>query len=85
MNGIDAYGQTLGDKIIGLKDEVAGKITRNPEKVQHGKEQKSGELKRKQLEEKDVRRDTRSMRLIADHFLRGIERGPFRACRRQEA
>ncbi|KAI0683277.1 hypothetical protein BC835DRAFT_1396075 [Cytidiella melzeri] len=39
------------DKITGLKDEIVGKITRNQDKVQHGHEQRTGELKKKKFEE----------------------------------
>lgn len=46
--------QTTGDKIQGLKEEIAGKVTRNPEKVEHGKELRTGELKKKKHEEDQV-------------------------------
>ena len=36
------------DKLTGLKEEVKGKVTRKPDLVQHGKELRTGELKRKQ-------------------------------------
>ncbi|KAF8802503.1 hypothetical protein BYT27DRAFT_7172964 [Phlegmacium glaucopus] len=42
-------GPTLGDKIMGLKEEIAGKLTRNPEKVKHGHDILTGEEKRKKL------------------------------------
>ncbi|KAI0087150.1 hypothetical protein BDY19DRAFT_873386, partial [Irpex rosettiformis] len=42
---------TASDKIAGWKDELVGKITRNQEKVHHGREQRTGELKRKKFEE----------------------------------
>ncbi|GJE92466.1 hypothetical protein PsYK624_086200 [Phanerochaete sordida] len=45
---------TTFDKIQGLKEELAGKVTRKPEKAQHGKEMRTGELKRKQHEEDDA-------------------------------
>ncbi|KAJ3712111.1 hypothetical protein DFJ43DRAFT_80220 [Lentinula guzmanii] len=44
-------GATLSDKISGLKEELKGKVTKNPELVEHGKEKKTGDLKRKELEE----------------------------------
>ena len=50
----DGVCQTTFDKIQGLKEELAGKVTRNPDKAQHGKEMRTGELKRKQHEEDDV-------------------------------
>lgn len=46
--------QTAYDKLEGLKEEIKGKVTRNPDKVQHGKEMRTGELKRKQHEQDDV-------------------------------
>ncbi|KAI0343826.1 hypothetical protein BDW22DRAFT_1328852 [Trametopsis cervina] len=42
---------TTGDKVVGIKDEIVGKITRNQDKAQHGHEQRTGELKRKKFEE----------------------------------
>ena len=47
--------QTTSEKIEGLKEQIAGKITRNPEKAEHGKEMRTGELKKKKKEEDDVR------------------------------
>ncbi|KAJ3776191.1 hypothetical protein FB446DRAFT_722223 [Lentinula raphanica] len=44
-------GATLNDKISGLKEELKGKVTKNPDLVEHGKEKKTGELKKKELEE----------------------------------
>lgn len=41
---------TLGEKWTGLKEEVKGKVKHNPEEVQHGKELRSGELKRRERE-----------------------------------
>lgn len=43
------FTQTLADKIQGLKYEIKGKITGNPDLVQHGREVKSGEERRKKL------------------------------------
>lgn len=45
---------TAYDKLEGLKEEIKGKVTRNPDKVQHGKEMRTGELKRKQHEQDDA-------------------------------
>ncbi|KAF8150725.1 hypothetical protein B0H34DRAFT_801654 [Crassisporium funariophilum] len=42
-------GPTLEDKIMGLKEELEGKITRNPERVHHGHDILSGEDRRKKL------------------------------------
>ena len=44
----------MTDKVVGLKDEAIGKVTHNKDKATHGKQQRTGELKRKQLEEDDV-------------------------------
>ncbi|KAJ4467110.1 hypothetical protein C8R41DRAFT_871485 [Lentinula lateritia] len=44
-------GASLGDKLTGLKEELKGKVTKNPGLVEHGKEMKSGELKKKEEEE----------------------------------
>jgi len=35
---------TMGEKIKGTMETVTGKVTRNPEKVEHGRELKSGEV-----------------------------------------
>ncbi|KAF5342239.1 hypothetical protein D9611_001928 [Ephemerocybe angulata] len=42
---------TFGEKFEGLKEEVKGKIRRNPEEIEHGKEMVSGELKRRERDE----------------------------------
>lgn len=49
------YGQGagLGDKLGGLQEEVKGKITKNPELVEHGREQRTGILKKKEQEQDD--------------------------------
>ncbi|TCD69295.1 hypothetical protein EIP91_008050 [Steccherinum ochraceum] len=44
-------GASGGDKLTGWKVEIAGKITRNPQKVQHGKDMRTGELKKKEKED----------------------------------
>jgi len=46
-------GASGGDKIAGWKEEIVGKILRNPEKVQHRKEVRTGELKKREQEEED--------------------------------
>ncbi|KAG2059306.1 hypothetical protein BDR06DRAFT_949333 [Suillus hirtellus] len=49
------YGQGagLGEKLGGLQEEVKGKITRNPELVEHGRERRTGILKKKEQEQDD--------------------------------
>lgn len=49
------YQQGVGfsEKIQGLKEQVKGKITKNPDLVEHGKERRTGVLKKKE-EEEDV-------------------------------
>ncbi|KAJ3887976.1 hypothetical protein GG344DRAFT_68348 [Lentinula edodes] len=44
-------GPSLTDKLSGLKEELKGKVTKNPGLVEHGKEMKTGELKKKEQEE----------------------------------
>ncbi|KAM5536048.1 hypothetical protein V8D89_010306 [Ganoderma adspersum] len=46
------YGKGTGtaDKLQGLKEEFKGKVLHKPELVQHGRELRSGELKRKEKE-----------------------------------
>ncbi|KAJ3925414.1 MAG: hypothetical protein NXY57DRAFT_967871 [Lentinula lateritia] len=44
-------GASLTDKLTGLKEELKGKVTKNPGLVEHGREMKSGELKKKEEEE----------------------------------
>jgi len=46
-----ARGVTTGDKLEGFKEEAKGKILRKPDLVQHGKELRTGELKKKKEEE----------------------------------
>ncbi|KAJ7267401.1 hypothetical protein C8J57DRAFT_1469628 [Mycena rebaudengoi] len=38
----------LSDKIVGLKEQVIGKLTKNPELATHGHDLKTGELKKKE-------------------------------------
>ncbi|CAA7266880.1 unnamed protein product [Cyclocybe aegerita] len=42
-------GPTLEEKVAGLKEELMGKVTRSPARVQHGRELLSGEERRKKL------------------------------------
>ena len=41
--------QTIGEKIDGMKEEIKGKVKHDPELVQHGRDQRTGELKRKEM------------------------------------
>ncbi|KAI9063625.1 hypothetical protein FKP32DRAFT_686550 [Trametes sanguinea] len=43
-------GATTGDKLTGLKEEVKGKILRKPDVVEHGRELRTGEIKKKEQE-----------------------------------
>jgi len=45
---------TMGDKFTGLKEEIMGKVKKNPELVQKGHERRAGELKKKEREEKET-------------------------------
>ena len=36
-----------------MKEQLAGKITHNPEKAEHGREMRTGELKKKEKEARD--------------------------------
>ncbi|KAI6038523.1 hypothetical protein EDC04DRAFT_2693803 [Pisolithus marmoratus] len=42
------------EKLQGLKDEIKGKISGKPELVEHGRERRTGELKRKERERADT-------------------------------
>ncbi|KAJ4474342.1 hypothetical protein J3R30DRAFT_3707147 [Lentinula aciculospora] len=44
-------GATLSDKITGLKEELKGKVTKNSELLERGRERKTGELKKKEHEQ----------------------------------
>ena len=57
----------MTEKVAGLKEEVVGKVKKDPAKVQHGKEKRTGELKRKQLEEGDVRLTLPSSPIYVGH------------------
>lgn len=41
--------QSISDKVDGLKQEIKGKIKYDPELVVHGREQRTGELKLKEM------------------------------------
>ncbi|EJU05546.1 hypothetical protein DACRYDRAFT_19997 [Dacryopinax primogenitus] len=47
-------GPDLADRIGGFQEELRGKITHNAERVQHGHDRMTGELKRKEQEEYDA-------------------------------
>ena len=51
---LNARLQSTGDKLEGLKEEMKGKVLHKPDLVQHGHDLRTGELKRKQMEN-DVR------------------------------
>jgi uncharacterized protein YjbJ (UPF0337 family) len=57
------------DKITGLKEEVTGKVTKNPDLVAKGHDRLTGELKHKELAEDAVSAaaDIRMYRLILDN------------------
>ncbi|KAG1813530.1 uncharacterized protein BJ212DRAFT_1300938 [Suillus subaureus] len=46
-------GAGLGEKLSGLQEEIKGKITKNPELVEHGRERRTGILKQKEQEQDD--------------------------------
>ncbi|KAF5327531.1 hypothetical protein D9619_004368 [Psilocybe cf. subviscida] len=46
-------GPTLEDKMMGIKEEIKGKLTRNSERVEHGREIKSGKEREKKLTGED--------------------------------
>ncbi|KAF9240040.1 hypothetical protein BU15DRAFT_74268 [Melanogaster broomeanus] len=43
-----AFEASLGEKVSGLMEEIKGKILKEPALVEHGRERRTGELKRKQ-------------------------------------
>ena len=43
--------QAINEKIDGLKQEIKGKIKHDPELVERGRQQRTGELKRKEMKE----------------------------------
>lgn len=53
---ISIIPQTAIEKFEGLKEQLVGKVTHNADKAEHGRELRTGELKRKQQQENDVRR-----------------------------
>ncbi|RPD65104.1 hypothetical protein L226DRAFT_556117 [Lentinus tigrinus ALCF2SS1-7] len=46
-------GASTGDKFAGMKEEVKGKILHKPDLVEHGRELRSGVVKKKQMEDDD--------------------------------
>lgn len=54
-----AYGKGpgLGEKITGIKQQIKGKLSHNPELVEQGQLRKTGELKKRQQEDKDPFQD----------------------------
>jgi hypothetical protein len=44
--------QGIGEKIAGIKEQVKGKITKNPDLVEHGQLRRTGELQKREAEEK---------------------------------
>ncbi|CCM01770.1 uncharacterized protein FIBRA_03837 [Fibroporia radiculosa] len=46
-------GATTGDKLQGFQEQIKGKILRKPDVAQHGKDLRTGELKRRQQQEDD--------------------------------
>ncbi|KAI0782732.1 hypothetical protein C8Q75DRAFT_786618 [Abortiporus biennis] len=46
-------GASGSDKITGWKEEIEGKVLRNPAKLQHGKDLRTGELKKREQAEED--------------------------------
>ncbi|TFY77009.1 hypothetical protein EWM64_g7004 [Hericium alpestre] len=49
-----ARGAGFEDKIGGLSEELRGKVMRKPELVEHGRERRTGELKRKEKAQADA-------------------------------
>lgn len=49
-----AMGASVSEKLEGLKDEIKGKITGKPQLVEHGRELRTGELKRKEKAQADA-------------------------------
>jgi len=45
--------QAISEKIDGLKEEIKGKIKHDPELVEHGRDKRTGELKRKEMRQVD--------------------------------
>lgn len=60
--------QTLSEKIDGLKEEIKGKIKHDPELVEHGREKRTGELKRNEMRQVD------SFPSLADHLTKSVFR-----------
>ncbi|KAI0371963.1 hypothetical protein BV20DRAFT_132625 [Pilatotrama ljubarskyi] len=47
-------GASTSDKLTGIKEEVKGKILRKPDVIEHGREIRTGELKKKQQEQDNM-------------------------------
>ncbi|KAH7890438.1 hypothetical protein F5I97DRAFT_1782375, partial [Phlebopus sp. FC_14] len=43
-------GTGFGETLAGLQEQIKGKILRKPELVEHGRERRTGELKKKERE-----------------------------------
>ncbi|KAG1724349.1 hypothetical protein EDB19DRAFT_314643 [Suillus lakei] len=54
-----SYGQGVGfgEKLGGLQEEIKGKIMKKPELVEHGRERRTGILKKKEQEQLDDEED----------------------------
>ncbi|KAI0826587.1 hypothetical protein BC628DRAFT_242570 [Trametes gibbosa] len=48
-----AKGATTGDKLAGYKEQLKGKVLHKPDLVEHGRELRTGELKKRHLEDDD--------------------------------
>jgi hypothetical protein len=46
--------QGAGESLIGLKEEIQGKILKKPDLVEHGKQRRTGVLKKREAEEAEV-------------------------------
>ncbi|KAF9652486.1 hypothetical protein BDM02DRAFT_3183528 [Thelephora ganbajun] len=42
-------GATIGERVDGLKQEIKGKINHDPKLVEHGRDQHTGELRRREM------------------------------------
>ena len=42
----------MGEKVAGIKDEILGKIKKDPGLVEHGQLRKTGELQKREAEDK---------------------------------
>ena len=60
--------QPISERIDGLKQEIKGKIKHDPELVVHGREKRTGELKRNEMRQVD------SFPSLADHLTKSVFR-----------